>query len=223
MIQISTDATDPLRGLPRSFCPPLVNCGDHDARCPIPANGDRPSWRLIVSRCRSQERSHTSAVMALHRRTLQPQTAGKYTETLRAFTRKKFTILPAGVTRGTAYRDSLEKQPEPPKDTSIAETATMAEQYKLTSTGEFGFAECPLNPALKSPGASGFLVVAEPSIGSPAHRAKRQATTVKRSAARGPGGPSRHKTGNREELALLRGAVLCDLCLHSSRKRFRAF
>jgi hypothetical protein len=35
----------------------------------------------------------------------------------------------------------------------------MAEQYKLTSTGEFGFAECPLNPGLKSPGTSGFLVV----------------------------------------------------------------
>jgi hypothetical protein len=36
----------------------------------------------------------------------------------------------------------------------------MAEEYKLTSTGEFGFAECPLNPGLKSPGTSGFLVVA---------------------------------------------------------------
>jgi hypothetical protein len=62
--------------------------------------------------------------------------------------------------RGTAYRDSLEKQPEPPKDSAIAEIATMAEQYKLTSTGEFSFAEGPLNPGLKSPGTSGFLVVA---------------------------------------------------------------
>jgi hypothetical protein len=35
----------------------------------------------------------------------------------------------------------------------------MAEQYKLTSAGEFGFAECPLNPGLKNPGTSGFLAV----------------------------------------------------------------
>jgi hypothetical protein len=34
----------------------------------------------------------------------------------------------------------------------------MAEEFKLTSTGEFGFAECPLNPGHKCPGASGFLV-----------------------------------------------------------------
>jgi hypothetical protein len=65
-----------------------------------------------------------------------PAADGKYTETSRAFTRKKFTMLPAGLTRGTAYRDSLEKQPEPPKDRSIAEIATMAEEYKLTSTGD---------------------------------------------------------------------------------------
>ena len=126
-------------------------------RCPTPA--PRQRWTLLKieyvsmpfagslpNRCRS----------SFPDRSPQPQTAGNYTETSRAFTRKKLTILPAGLTRGTAYRDSLGKQRRPKGRFVQSRRTALAEQDEMHNYP--ASPDGPLNPRPQGRGTSGLSV-----------------------------------------------------------------